>query len=208
MRWLMWTLALVACSGSTVGSETGVTPSDDTDTDEPIPTPVETECDDTLDDDGDSLIDCDDPDCAAEVFCAWPSELDWETNIDFDASTLAEIAGYSDCSIVATSTLSRDREQTCVGCDRVLCGVFTYTTDTCPQDSALPRPADGCFGITFDDTDMSWEFQVPDAEGAFQVVGAATGDGSGHLSLTVSDPLEVEGFDAGTVTTFVGFTRP
>lgn len=203
-------VALIGCTGSTVGDD-GV-PSSDTDTPpgptEPVPTPPEVECDDTVDNDSDGAVDCDDTDCQAEVHCSWPTTVSFLTTIDYDASVLAEFAGFSDCQVEANAVLVRDRSIDCPACDWVMCGTYTYTLDNCPQDAGLERPPSGCYGFTFDATDSAWPVFIENADtGAWETIGNAVAEGNGWLSLTSQDPVIYEGADAGTVSSYFGFMR-
>ncbi|MEZ4320552.1 MAG: hypothetical protein R3F61_23930 [Myxococcota bacterium] len=192
---MIWLLA--ACSGS------GVDTSDDTDvvddTDTPVVPMEETACDDQIDDDQDGAVDCNDSDCFDEELCSWPVAVGFQTDVHFDANFLAELGGYSDCDVVTTSTLQRDRNQSCAGCDRVYCGTFAYPTDTCPQDANVQRPTDGCFGFSFD-ASTSWTMYGTNPQtSAWELVGTLTG--TGPLTLSGSAPLDYEGTEVGTLTT-------
>lgn len=193
-------LMLVACKGTTVPTgETG----DTDDTDLPVPTPVETECDDQIDDDGDGAIDCADTDCQALEFCSWPQgTIRFDVDVQYTASGLAQLAGYNSCRLVGTMDLVRDREASCPTCDRVFCGDFAYSMDNCAPD--IERPVDGCFGFTFT-TDTSWVVKAEDVENSTYVEFATFNEGTtaGTLEYVLDEDVVVEGFDGGSyVATF------
>ena len=189
-------LFAVACTGPTA-PDPATTDTDDTDVD--IPTPVETECDDTIDDDGDGLTDCEDTDCVAVELCTWPANIELVSEITYEPNGLAQLAGYTDCTVQAVSQLARDRDQSCEGCDFVLCGAFTYPIDDCPNDPDFPRPTDGCFGFDFV-SDTAWTFYGQNPENdLWEEVAPLTGPGP--LSWTDTQPLDLQGTEVGDLTT-------
>lgn len=194
----MLALFALGCTGSGVGNETDpdVQPGD---TSPPTPA-IESACDDTVDDDGDGAVDCNDSDCFEAELCSWPVSVDFSSNVFYDANALAVLGGASDCTVVTTSTLQRDRQQeTCADCDRVFCGAFAYPQDNCPPGEE-PRPDSGCFGYTFT-SDTSWTMygRNPDTQVWDQV---AVLEGTGPLQWSSgAQPLLLEGTDVGTLTT-------
>lgn len=206
MRWT-WLAVLVACSGSGVDTS-DPNDTDPNDTDPPGPT-VETACDDTLDDDGDMLTDCADPDCAAEVYCSWPADLGFETYIQYEPSFEAELFGYDACVVHTTARITRDRQQTCPGCDRVFCGAFTYVTETCSAQFGedIDLPVSGCYGLAFGN-DQAWPISYinPDTSG-WDALGTATPDGQGGMRYQVTSPVIVDGVDAGDLTSAFRFVE-
>lgn len=178
--------------------ETTTSP-DDTDT---VPPDPELECDDERDDDDDGLVDCDDDDCAGVELCTWPTQIDFETLIEFDANAIAELGGYGDCTVHVTAPLARDRAESCEGCDRVYAGEFTFLEDDCPED--IERPQDGGYGIDFR-SETEWEV-FGRVEAVWTSLGVAQDDGTGTMRISDSTPVEAYGVDVGTVSTFFSFT--
>jgi len=162
---------------------------------------LETACDDSVDNDGDSLIDCDDLDCAEQVHCGWPTELRLRITLSFEASSLAEFAGYSDCVTELSATIAQRADDVCTTCDRNYSGPYVYGTDTCP---AADRPTQGSYGFRFL-SDSQRALYVLDAATGWQLVGTATGS-AGVYSLTRSDPVESDGYDGGDLVTTMVFT--
>jgi len=191
MRHTLWLALAFACKGPVAPFET------DTDTDS-VPA-VETACDDEVDDDLDGLVDCADDDCSAELLCTWPGAVNFQSIVFFDANNLAKLGGYPDCTVETTSTLQRDRAESCPDCDRVFCGDFAYPQDSCPTDPNFPRPASGCFGFSFD-TDTEWTMygRNPDTD-MWDQVGVLSG--TGPLQWTSNTPVDFEGTDVGDLTT-------
>ncbi len=82
-----------------VGGWNGATGTSDLNiTETPAGPTTETNCTDGLDDDGDTLVDCDDPDCAADPACAAPAtETNCTDGLDDDGDTLVD-CDDPDCS--------------------------------------------------------------------------------------------------------------
>jgi hypothetical protein len=199
---------IAACSGS--GPGTGLTGDDDddatnpTDEGEPNVNPPEPEqdCDDEVDDDDDGRVDCDDSDCDGEQLCSWPVAMRFDSRLDFDANTLAEFGGYSDCRVTLTSDLERDRAESCPGCDRVFTGDFTFVEDDCPPE--FERPTEGSYGVAFQAPD-EWEI-FGRVEDQWASLGVAVDDGSGTLKIEDRSPVEYEGVEIGELTSAFSFT--
>lgn len=51
------------------------------------------QCDNFVDDDGDQLVDCDDPDCADSAGCLTPTDADADSDVDSDADADEEADG-------------------------------------------------------------------------------------------------------------------
>lgn len=208
-RWLvaLGCSALIGCSGGKPGTgPSGTDGTDGTGTDDTEETDVprtETECDDERDDDGDGDTDCDDDDCSAEEHCSWPVTVDFESLLQFDANSLAELAGYGDCEVHITSNLERDRAQSCEGCDRVFSGAFDYLRDNCPEDDAIARPTEGSYGFAFRSA-TRWEV-FGEVDGQWGSLGVAEDDGSGSLRIIETNPVEVDGVEFGQLTSMFAF---
>ena len=187
--------------------------SDDDDTadddDATTPPPPETACEDALDNDGDGLTDCDDDDCAAVWRCTWPTELDHNGSFAYAASWQAELGGYEDCDTVFTAALDEelDPSKQCATCDRTFSGPMVYTMDTCPPGDD-PRPDAVSYGLDFVTTTQREVFSS-DGLGGWNSVGLANAAAVGSpFSLSRTDGFEVEGVDAGDITTTLSFTDP
>jgi len=188
---LLW---VVGCNG-------GWTPQDSGDED------VEVDCDDGLDDDDDSLVDCDDPDCDGLEVCTWPTALDLDAQLAFDANALAEFAGVEDCLTHYTSPLTQHRPMDCEACDRVFRGPFHYVYDDCPDDPENPRPTEGGCGIRFD-SDTAWQVYIRGVDREWTSLGTATNDGSGTFVFDSVDPVNYEETEIGTLHTTFRFSPP
>jgi hypothetical protein len=167
----------------------------------------EVDCDDGIDDDGDSLFDCDDPDCEGLELCTWPTALDLDARFDFDANSLAELAGVEDCLVHYTSPLTQHRPMDCAQCDRVFRGPFHYLSDDCPADSEIPRPAEGGYGLRFD-SDTAWHVYFRGLDEVWTSMGTATDDGSDTFVFDQTDPLYYEQTEIGTLRTTFRFSLP
>jgi hypothetical protein len=193
------------CSGGGAvdgGADTAEPPTDtDTDGDPPAGDP-EGACDDQDDNDGDGDIDCADSDCATKELCTWPAAIDFETLLQYEASGLAQLAGYEDCTVHITAPLERNPAESCDGCDRVYSGPFEFLQDDCPPE--IERPADGGYGIDFQ-TETTWEV-FGRVDGVWTSLGIAEDDGSGTLQIADTVPVIVEGVDGGDLTTYFQFT--
>ncbi|MBW2256151.1 MAG: hypothetical protein JRI25_16360 [Deltaproteobacteria bacterium] len=183
------------------GCNGGWTPQDDTSEEG-----VEVDCDDGIDGDADSLVDCDDPDCDGLELCTWPTALDLDVRFDFDANPLAEFAGVQDCLIHYTSPLLQHRPMDCAACDRVFRGPFHYVFDDCPPDEGNPRPTEGGYGLRFD-SDTAWHvyFRLDEV---WTSMGTATDDGSGTFVFDQTDPVNYEQTEVGTLRTTFRFSLP
>ncbi|MEE2749829.1 MAG: hypothetical protein VX519_00230 [Myxococcota bacterium] len=160
-------------------------------------------CDDGQDNDGDGLSDCDDEDCADRDFCAWPTSLSHTGVFDFDASFLAELAGYPSCTVAFNAALERVRGPgECPNCDRTFGGAANYTENSCPGDSG-DLPGELSYGVVFT-SETEWSIWASDGS-SWGESGTATG-GSGSFTLYREDPVEHDGQDGGTLMTTLTFT--
>lgn len=192
-------LAWTGCAGDAPGGA-------DSDTDTASGGPgggsePESACDNQDDDDRDGDVDCDDSDCAEKELCTWPDALDFETLIAFDGNALAGLAGYEDCTVHVTAALERDRAESCPGCDRVFAGPFTFVSDDCPEE--FERPDAGGYGIDFRGGE-TWEV-FGRVDGEWTSLGITTDD-AGTMRIVDTQPIEVEGVEAGELTTRFAFT--
>ena len=176
------------------------------DDDATTPPPPETDCQDGLDNDEDGLADCADDDCAAVWECTWPTAMDHNGSLAYEASTLAEIAGYSDCVTEFTAPLTEvtTKADQCATCDRTFSGPMTYPNDTCPADD--PRPTTTTYGVVFF-TAIQREIFTSDGAGSWTSIGNANAPQEGQpFVLARTDEVDVEGTDAGDLTTTLSFT--
>jgi len=164
----------------------------------------ESECDDEVDDDGDGLVDCADDDCAAEIVCSWPTSLSHSATIAYDASFLAELSGYSSCTLAFNGTFNRDRDgDLCPNCDFTFEGAVTYTNTSCSETPG-DLPSNVRYGIVFT-SDTAWGIWSTDGT-SWGEAGTATG-GGGTYTLSRQDPIVVDGNDAGDLNTTLSFTE-
>jgi len=182
------------------GVDAGNPPQEYPDADVPVADP-ETVCDDSTDNDGDNLTDCDDPDCAAASNCGYPAAVYLNIDLYFDASSLAEMTGQGDCNTKLTITATASALAGCATCDKTYTGPYVYGVDTCPDSE---RPPEGSYSFTFT-SETQREVYVLDAEGLWALVGTATGS-NGVFTVTRSDPVDYEGYDAGTMNTTITIT--
>ena len=161
-------------------------------------------CDDGEDNDGDGLADCDDEDCADREFCGWPAGLSHTGIFDFDASFLAELAGYPSCTVAFNSELDRIRGSgECPGCDRTFGGTATYTETSCAENSG-DLPSELSYGLVFT-SETEWAVWAFDGT-SWGESGTASG-GGGTYTLYREDPVEYDGQDGGTLITTLTFTE-
>ncbi|TNE86852.1 MAG: hypothetical protein EP330_19775 [Deltaproteobacteria bacterium] len=166
---------------------------------------VELACDDQIDDDADGLTDCDDSDCADVAPCTWPTSLNMDATLFFDANSLAKLGGYDDCTTHFTSTLQMQSDNDCAECDRIYLGNFTYVSDDCPQDPNNPRPTSGEYGMVFG-SETSWTAFFVN-QGTWTQMGAANDDGSAYV-FTSTDTVDYQGTEVGSLTTTFRFSEP
>jgi hypothetical protein len=108
----------------------------------------EVDCEDGLDDDGDSLIDCDDPDCEDVFHCTWPDSVSIETQVIFYPNDIADSFGVGQCTLQLSGILAEtDLSTPCTSCDRDFEGAVTAAGD-CPPDY-IDVPQESRFGIQF-----------------------------------------------------------
>jgi len=161
-------------------------------------------CDDGEDNDGDGLSDCDDEDCADREFCGWPTSLSHTGVFDFDASFLAELAGYPSCIVAFNANLDRIRGPgECPGCDRTFGGAANYTENSCPGDSG-DLPGELSYGVVFT-SETEWSIWASDGS-SWGESGTASGGGDTY-TLYREDPVEHDGQDGGDLITTLTFTR-
>ena len=92
----------------------------------------------------------------------------------------------------------------CPTCNRTFAGTMVYGNDTCPADD--PRPTDTTFGIVFF-TGIQWEIFTNDGTGTWSSIGNANATQEGEpYVLSRTDEVDVDGTDAGDLTTTLSFT--
>jgi len=175
-------------------------PHEDADAQIPIPQP-ESVCDDNLDNDDDTLTDCADPDCAGASNCGYPTGMVIDIDLFYDASSIAEWAGQNDCTTDLTIAVAADADTGCGTCHKSYTGPYVYGLDTCPE---AERPLEGSYSFVFT-SESQREVYVLDAEGLWALVGTATGS-NGVFTVTRTDPVIYDGYDAGTMNTVITIT--
>jgi hypothetical protein len=111
------------------------------------PAPVRPNCSDGLDDDGDGLIDCDDPDCESSWWCTVSTqrEVDCDDTLDNDGD------GLADCEDADCGALNSCRESDCSnGVDDDGDG----SSDCVDTDCLVDRP-DLCGELSCSDGDLA-----------------------------------------------------
>ena len=120
----------------------------------------EIDCSDGLDGDGDTLPDCEDPDCVADPACAQPED-DCDYWVDDDGDTLAD-CGDSDCGedpACVEPAEDCDNEADDDGDTLADCG-----DPDCGEDPACTTPAEDCDNGLDDDADDGWDCFDTDCE--------------------------------------------
>ena len=171
---------------------------DAVDDDDAQPDP-ETDCDDGIDNDEDTLVDCDDEDCADVELCTWPTEFEQRTDVEFEGyeitcgtSPLDFDYQMPDCADRYSSSMTRRTEgDLCPSCDRTFGGDYTPITkggeDSCSDLLDQPRPRSGSFGIVFTSA-TEWTVWAQDGNtGEWSESGVATDNGSGTFVFAASD---------------------
>ncbi len=190
-------VALVACSAPVDDDDSRPGQDDDTgddDTgdddigdDDTHPDP-ETACDDLVDNDGDQLVDCDDPDCADELHCTWPDAVEHAARFQFHSS----VEWLDSCETRFTSYMVHASDL-CPQADRSFEGDFDYSINSCEQilDAAgVDLPQHGAYGLVFA-SEHEWEIFSRDTEGTWGSAGTATWQsGVGHYLLMRDDDVE------------------
>jgi hypothetical protein len=170
-------LSLAACGGS--------------DTSDPKPAaPTETTaalCRDTADNDGDTLLDCDDPDCQGYVFCAPTTELtsaacqdsldnDGDGDVDCDD---ADCAGFVFCApateltAAACQNTADDDGDGATDCADADCAGFIFCAP------ATELTVDACQNGSDDDGDTLVDCDDPDCQGFIACADATTETSAG-----------------------------
>ena len=137
---------------------------------------TETACEDGVDEDLDTLTDCDDPDCDGELTCVWPSELQVEIeatltsygDVECQITSDTTVAYYFDsCVTSATTVLPKAASDLgCTSCDRVYAGPVTSTSDGCAAtlgDEVRFVPSSLTLGLVFS-SETSRELWAYDGE--------------------------------------------
>ena len=122
---------------------------DDTGDDDTGP-PGEVDCGDDIDNDGDQLTDCADPDCETHPLCLWPDSMEFDGIYGF-TSTVEEL---DDCETHFDSFLVHTEvEPVCPQCDLTFEGQLHYTLDGCGEEvlelAGVGHPDDIRVGMIF-----------------------------------------------------------
>ena len=128
-----------------VGGWNGATGTSDLNiTETPAGPTTETNCTDGLDDDGDTLVDCDDPDCAADPACAAPAtETNCTDGLDDDGDTLVD-CDDPDCSADPACAAPGVPGDTCA--DAIAVGEGSTPFDNSSSVSDGPNDCDSNMG--------------------------------------------------------------
>ncbi len=168
--------------------------SDDDDT---TPPPPETDCSDGLDNDGDGLRDCEDPDCDLIAPCDQPTAIFHTGNVVFNGSEIeCYVAGWpfdvdvDDCQTTYSSSMGAPTTvPACAVCDATFEGPNSYSVDSCASLIGQASPTSGAFGLIFTSTSQ-WEFYARNEDtGQWESGGFAVNDGSGTYTFTASDTV-------------------
>jgi hypothetical protein len=163
-------------------------------------------CDDSVDNDCDTLLDCDDPDCEIDSAC-WPETLEHDAVLSFTST----IVVVSDCVTAFNATINAEGSSTkgeCPDCDRIYAGPLNYTEDTCSTASSGPPPSANRYGVTFRSSELLEIYGIDPETGAWDSIGDAPLQG-GWFVLTRTDPVNVEGLgEVGSLSTTLKFLIP
>jgi len=162
--------------------------------------PPESECTDGQDNDHDGLVDCMDDDCASELVCTWPNEMDHQGRFDF----ISESAFVDDCEVRLESLLVKlTGGAGCPDCDRTFEGQYQYSTNTCQElfDAAgMALPSEGMYGIDFLSLYERDVYTFNPDGGTWDFVGQAVYvDQLDHYIIERSEDLEWESIPVGTL---------
>jgi subtilisin-like proprotein convertase family protein len=165
-RRVWWMVLALACAGIAGCSSPSSDDDDDVVIDAPppidSPPPLEN-CDNVLDDDGDDLADCDDPDCAVaeqcvpEMMCADGRDNDRDDQIDCadtDCATAVQCLPEGDCTNGTDD--DEDGDTDCADTD---CATFCLT-GCAAGEQLLVIPATGLPG-NVDASELTLDFPVP-----------------------------------------------
>lgn len=199
---LFATLAL-GCPSSVVGDDDdthdGSGNGQDDDDDDSQNEPPETDCTDGSDNDHDGLVDCMDDDCAAELVCTWPNEMDHQGRFDF----ISESAFVDDCEVRLESLLVKMTSGGCPDCDRTFEGQYQYSSNTCQDlfDAAgMDLPAEGMYGLNFLSHYERDVYTLNTDSGAWDFIGQAIYlDQLDHYMIERQEDLEWESIPVGTL---------
>lgn len=158
--------------------------------------PVESDCEDGTDDDGDGLADCEDSDCAENWTCNLPDNLDFSSKVFFDGNTIeCEVWGVEvdvdieDCRADSTASLRLvETGPTCPTCDRTYSGPLTYTTETCSALIGVAAPTRVDYGFVFLDP-RTRELWSPDEAGTWTLVDTMISTDGITFALSGAEPI-------------------
>ncbi len=186
--------ALVACNApapddddSRPGDDDAGDDDDDAGDDDDAVDP-ETACDDLVDNDGDQLTDCEDPDCADVFHCTWPDAMEHAARFQFQS----QVEWLESCETRFSSHLVHTTDMA-PQADRTYEGDFNYTVNSCADllDAAgVDLPNHGAYGVRFL-SEHEREIFSRDTEGNWGSVGVATWQsGVGHYLIARDDDTE------------------
>jgi hypothetical protein len=148
----------------------------------------ETACDDLVDNDGDQLIDCEDPDCAQVLHCTWPDAMEHSARFQFHS----DVEWLESCETRFTSYMTHTTDL-CPQADRTFEGDFEYSINSCDQIlelAGIDLPQHGAYGVVFL-SEHEREVFGRDTEGVWGSVGTASWQsGVGHYLIARDDDVE------------------
>jgi len=162
-------------------------------------------CDDSVDNDCDTLLDCDDPDCEIDSAC-WPETLEHDAVLSFTSAF-----AVSDCVTAFNATINAEDSSTkgeCADCDRIYAGPLNYIEDTCSPAFDVTPPSANRYGVTFRNSELLEIYGINSETGAWDSLGDAPLQG-GWFVLTRTDPVNYDPFgEVGSLSTTLKFLIP
>ncbi len=163
-------------------------------------------CDDSIDNDCDTLSDCDDSDCDGADACL-PDTLQHDAALVFTGT----FPGVADCVTAFNATINAESSDSgeCPECDRIYAGPLNYTEDTCSSAFDTEPPSANRYGIAFTDSATLEVFGMDADTGVWSSLGNAPLQTDGWFVLTRTDGVDIDPIgQVGSLSTTLKFLIP
>jgi hypothetical protein len=164
-------------------------------------------CDDSIDNDCDTLLDCADTDCETDSAC-WPETLEHDAVLSFTSA----LPLIEDCVTAFNATINAEGSSTkgeCADCDRIYAGPLNYTEDTCSEAFGATPPTANRYGVAFRESGLLEIYGINAESGAWESLGDAPLNDNGWFVLTRTDPVNYDPLgEVGSLSTTLKFLIP
>jgi len=164
-------------------------------------------CDDSVDNDCDTLSDCEDDDCDLADACL-PATLEHQASLVFTTAVL--IVPNCVTSFYATINAENATSQgECLDCDRIYAGPLNYTEDTCSPAFNAEPPSANRYGVAFREHGVLEIYGLNADTGAWDSLGNASLQTDGWFVLNRTDPVNYDPLgQVGSLNTTLKFLIP